>query len=143
LQRLLPLQVTRVESFSPTTIQAVVLDGARYTARHWREHVRADLTPVATFEDGGGAWYRHGRINYLTTWPDAALWSRILADLAEQAGLAPAPLPEGVRLSRRGDVVFAVNYAPEPREAPAPTGADFLLGERILPPAGVAAWREG
>jgi beta-galactosidase len=142
LQRLIPLQVVRVESFSPDVDLLVMLDGERYLARHWREHVRTDLTALAEFEDGGGAWYRQDRIHYLTTWPDQALLLHILTDLAEQAGLEAHALPEGVRISRRGDVVFAINYAPEPREAPAPEGADYLLGERTLPPAGVAIWRE-
>ncbi len=141
LQRLIPLQITRVESLSPNIALGVALDGHRYTAHHWREQVRTDLKPVATFEDGGGAWYQMGRINYLTCWPDASLLTRILTDLASKAGLDPAPMPEGVRLSRRGEVVFAINYAPEPREAPAPHDAHFVLGERTLPPAGVAAWR--
>ncbi len=142
LQRLIPLQVTRVESLGPGVPQGVVWAGERFTARHWREAVRTDLAPIATFEDGGGAWYGQGRINYLTTWPDEAFLCRILAELAAQAGLRPVPLPEGVRTSRRGDLTFAVNYAPDPREAPAPDSAEFLLGARTLPPAGVAAWRE-
>ncbi len=142
LHRLIPLRVTRVESFSPAIQPPVMLEGRRYAACHWREHVRTALEPLAEFEDGGGAWYGEGRVHYLTTWPDAVFLTRILTQLATQAGLEPTLLPEGVRLSRRGDLAFAVNYSPEPRTAPAREGADFLLGERALPPAGVAIWRE-
>ncbi len=141
LNRLIPLQVTRVESFRPTTSQTVRVEDARYSAHHWREHVRTALRPLATFEDGGGAWYGQGRIHYLTTWPDPDLFNRILIRLAEQAGLEPSLVPEGVRISRRGDLTFAINYSPEPRQAPAHDEAEFLLGERTLPPAGVAVWR--
>jgi beta-galactosidase len=141
LQRLIPLQVTRVESLPPTVGEPVILGGEHHTGRFWREHVHTDLDPVATFQGGTGAWYRQGRVNYLATWPDQALLLRILTDLAEAAGLRPVVLPEGVRVSRRGELVFAINYSPEPRSAPAPPDAAFLLGERLLPPAGVAVWR--
>jgi beta-galactosidase len=49
------------------------------------------------------------------------------------------PMPEGLRLSRRGSVVFAINYLSEPRHASAATNAIFLPGNRDVPPAGVAA----
>jgi beta-galactosidase len=142
LQRLIPLQVARAESLPPTVEEQVIDGGERYTGRVWREHVRTDLDPLATFQDGGGALYRRDRFHYLATWPDQAWLVRVLKDLAEAAGLQPVVLPEGVRVSRRGALVFAVNYAPEVRAAPAPPGAVFLLGEPTLPPAGVAIWRE-
>ena len=141
LHRLIPLQVTRVESVGPAVRYGVMLDGRRYEALHWREHVRTSLTPVAAFEDGCGAWYRHGRVNYLATWPDPALMIWVLTDLAMDAGVQLSPMPEGVRTSHRGDLVFAVNYAPEMRDAPAPSCVEFLLGARTLSPAGVAVWR--
>jgi beta-galactosidase len=67
----------------------------------------------------------------------------VLADAADRAGLATALLAEGVRVSRRGDLLLAVNYAPELRLAPAPDDAVFLVGGRELPPAGVSIWRPG
>ena len=143
LHRLIPLRVTRVESFSPAIAEGVLLDGVRYEAHHWREHVRTDLIPIARFEENGeGAWYAEDRVHYLTTWPAPALFEDILKRLLAQAGVSFAHVPEGVRVSRRGDLVFAVNYSPEPRAVPAPEGAVFRIGERILPPAGVAVWSE-
>jgi beta-galactosidase len=50
-------------------------------------------------------------------------------------------MPEGVRISRRGGLTFAINAAAEPQPAPAPDGAVFVIGGPDLPPAGVAAWR--
>jgi beta-galactosidase len=140
-QRLLPLQVTRVESLPPGITVDVAHDGKRFTASAWREFVRTDLTPVATFADGAGAWYRNGKIHYLAAWPDAALMRHTVEVVCAEAGVATHPLPEGVRLQKRGGLTFAVNYANEMRITPALITAEFVLGGAELPPAGVAAWR--
>jgi beta-galactosidase len=141
LQRLLPLQVTRVESLPPGATVAANIDGKRYTTSAWREFIRTGLAPVATFEDGGGFWYRKNNIHYLAAWPDLPLLEHVLKTLAMEAGVATSVLPEGVRLQTRGDVTFAINYAAEPREAPAPAGASFVIGQRSMPAASVSAWR--
>jgi beta-galactosidase len=57
-----------------------------------------------------------GAIRYLAGWPDAALWDRLVAELADAAGLSVERLPEGLRLRDAGSVRFAINYGPEPAE---------------------------
>jgi beta-galactosidase len=141
LQSRLPMKVTRVESLRPGGGPAVTLDGRTLPARLWRERVETDAEVLATFEDGGPAWVRSGRWNYLATWPEPALIDAVVGRLVAEAGLATTALEEGVRLRTRDGVAFAFNYAPEPRHAPAPAGARFLLGEAALPPGGVCAWR--
>ncbi|HYC05021.1 MAG TPA: beta-galactosidase [Azospirillaceae bacterium] len=142
LSRLIPLAVTRVESLRPDSDDAVLLNGERLGVERWREHVRTNLAPLAVHADGGGAWFRHGRVDYLACWPGSDLLDRVLRDKAAAAGLAVTEMPEGVRTRARGGLRFAVNYAPEPRPVPAPPGTRFLIGGPELPPAGVAAWRE-
>jgi beta-galactosidase len=141
LQRLLPLQVTRVESLPPGIAVDVAHGGKTFTAGAWREFVRTELTPVASFGDGAGAWYRNGKVHYLAAWPDAALMRHTMEAVCAEAGVATHPMPGGVRLQRRGGLTFAVNYANEMRITPALITADFVLGGAELPPAGVAAWR--
>ncbi|MDI9607041.1 MAG: Beta-galactosidase C-terminal domain, partial [Atribacterota bacterium] len=46
------------------------------------------------------------------------------------------------RLRRRGDLVFAFNFADQVSEVPAPATAHFLLGSREIQPGEVAIWRE-
>lgn len=142
LQALLPLQVTRVESMRPETVTDILLGEHKISGHVWREDIRSDMTPLARFSDGKGAWYQQGRFHYLAFWPDKESLSIVVNILASQAGLPVHPMPEGLRLSRRGSVVFAINYSSEPRHAPAATNAIFLLGNRDIPPAGVAAWSE-
>jgi beta-galactosidase len=142
LQALLPLQIVAVESLRPGITARVNIGEEEFSARSWRETVRTALTPLASFGDGGGAWYAQGGFHYLACWPDSHLLTRIVSALALQAGLAPQTLAEGVRLQRRGDVTFAINFSTDTHKTPAPADAVFVLGSRQLPPAGVAAWRE-
>ena len=143
LRSALPIRVTRVESLRNDVSLKVVVEGdpEPVPAKAWREFVDSSLVPLARFEDGGGAWYRHGHLDYLATWPQEALLRQVLVALAGRAGIACAPLAEGVRLRRRGGVTFAFNSAPQARDAPAPEDADFLLGGPVLAPGGVSAWR--
>jgi beta-galactosidase len=137
------LQVTRVESLAPGTPIEVIAGNTAFEAKAWRETIRSELEPVAGFTDGGGAWWRRGRIDYLATRPGEAFLDHVLSDAANRAGLATVSLPEGVRVRRRGGLAFAVNYAPETQATPAPIGAEYVLGGPQLPPASVAAWRDG
>lgn len=141
LQSLMPLRVVRVESLRPEDALPVAAGEQDFAGHSWREWIETDLDPLATFADGGGAWFRNGRIDYLASWPSEPLLRHVLQDIAERADLPVAALPEGVRTRRRGDLVFAINTAPEPRPTPAPAGADFRLGGPELQPGGVAAWR--
>lgn len=139
----LPIRVTRVESLWSDVRLGIAVggDSQAYSAKAWREFVDTPLVPLATFEDGGGAWYRNGYFDYLATWPEPAFLERVLIALAGRADIACVPLAEGLRLRRRGGMTFAFNSAPEAREAPAPELSDFALGGRVLVPGGVSAWR--
>jgi beta-galactosidase len=141
LQALIPLVVTRVESLR----DAVAMDGAGFAALRWVEHVDTQLTPQLRLADGRGVAYRHGGVTYLAAWLDDAGLQIVMRDAAQRAGVGICPLPEGLRLRRAGDLVFAFNYAPEPRclrtcFADAER-FDYLVGGPDLPPAGVAVWR--
>lgn len=143
LSALLPMRVLRVESLRPGTPLPVTTAAGVFAGDAWREEIETDALVLGQFDDGGPAWLRSCRCDYLACSPDAALLDVVLADAADRAGLAAALLAEGVRVSRRGDLVLAVNYAPELRLAPAPDDAVFLVGGRELPPAGVSIWRPG
>ncbi|HYP34047.1 MAG TPA: beta-galactosidase [Burkholderiaceae bacterium] len=136
------LRVRSVESLRPglsLRVSGAVLQGH---ARAWREHVdpAPDTDVLARFEDGGAAVLRRGRMRYLAATFDNDLLDAIVGAAARDAGLSPAPLPEGLRLRRRGRVQFAFHSGPGRARVPAPAGATWLLGGPDLDPAGVAAW---
>jgi len=141
LRSLLELRVPRVESLSPDQTEPLEWSGQRYAARLWREHLETPPgTAQARFGDGRPALVSQGRFHYLACVTEPSFLLDWFESLARRAGLAPLRLPEGVRLRRRGDLTFAFNSDPEPWHVPVP-GARFVLGEGVVPPQGVCAWR--
>ena len=80
-------------------------------------------------------------MHYLATLTDDAFLTDLFEALATAAGLAPMRLPESLRLCRRGDLVFALNYADTPQAAPVPEGAEFRLGGPVVGPRDLSVWR--
>ncbi|WP_321869286.1 beta-galactosidase [Paraburkholderia tropica] len=144
LQRVLPLQVLEAESLRPTLAPALSLGDVSGAALHWREHVRANegAQVDATFEDGWPALLSSGRVQYATAWLTHDLHRALLGAAARAAGLDTQTLPEGVRLARRGGLSFAFNFGEAQVRAPAPEGAQFVLGAPELARGDVCAWRD-
>ena len=136
------LRVRSVESLRPGLTLAIEGTGLQGHAHAWREHVELDAgtAALARFKDGGAAVTRRGRVRYLAATLEGALLDDVVAGAAADAGLAIARLPEGLRLRRHGRVQFAFHSGPGRVSVPAPAGTTWLLGERELGPAGVAAW---
>jgi beta-galactosidase len=142
LKRLIPLTIAASETFPAAHREIGKMN--EIAGRVWLDCVETDLKPLAETSDGKGLLYRSGRVLYLATVPDAAFLDALVIRLLEEAGVATATPPEGVRLRRIGDLQCAFNYAPEPVELDetiAPAGASFVLGDRRLAPAGVSIWR--
>ena len=138
LQAQLPIRVTQVASLRPglTYQVAGAVTGA---AERWREWVEGDVEVDARFADGMPALLRAGRASYLACWPDATLLSSVLDYAVRAAGLTAQVLPDGVRVRRRGNLTFAMNYGVSAWQGPE---ADYLLGSRNVLPQDVACWRE-
>ncbi|KHJ59148.1 hypothetical protein NCPPB3923_30935, partial [Burkholderia glumae] len=64
--------------------------------------------------DGHPAYLRHGVFHYFASLFDEAGTATLLARVAREAGLAPVPLGDAVRVSRRGGLTWVFNYGPEP-----------------------------
>ena len=140
LAALLPIKVNRVSSLRPGLEPEIAWGNRRFAARRWAEEVETALEPLARFDDGAPALVAKDGRHYLACWPDAAMLESVIDHLAGAAGLEAAALPDDLRLRRRGDLHFAINYGPDPVDAPAPEGAVFRLGQRRLAGHDVAAW---
>jgi beta-galactosidase len=142
MQEFLPLRVRRVDSLPSFAPQSVRWNGKLYAAETWVEQVTSDLEPVARFEDGQGALFRHGRFFYLAGLPD----DRWLGDLVKMAvteqQLPIVNLPEGVRSRRFGLLRCFFNYNPYPVQLSPGESFETLIGDLRLPPAGVLIGRE-
>ncbi|WP_231731208.1 MULTISPECIES: beta-galactosidase [Sphingomonas] len=137
LQHAIPISIPRVESLREGLVEA----GDGFAITRWFEHVESALAPEIALSDGRGIVYRSGAMRYLAGWPDAALLHRLIVTMAGEAGLAVADLPRDVRLRRAGELTFAFNYGPEVIDLAELTDRPLVIGEALLPPAGVAAWR--
>ncbi len=133
LQALFPGKVVRVESLRPGLIHP----GAGWEIAHWREDLETSSQLEICAEDGTPACWKHGQTRYLAAWPEPSLAAEVLRRAAGDAGLALHALPEGLRLRRAGNRIFAFNYAAQHTELPSSIQGSLVLGERRLPPAGV------
>jgi beta-galactosidase len=142
LRKLLPLRVMRVESLRPGWIEP-----GDFEVSKWLEHIETDLAPLAKTASGLGIWYRKGRFQYLGAWPSRDMLDAVIKSAAKRVGLACLDLPDEIRVRKRGEIAFAINYGAQPIDLssciPSAMAAAAILGGCILPPAGVAAWREG
>jgi beta-galactosidase len=141
----MPVRVGAVESLRPGLSMAVTaLSQQVGEGRQWRDIVQPlsdSVDVLASYADGAPAWLRNGRWFQQAGMVDTPLQQRWLAQAAQAAGLATQELPEGLRLRRRGALQFAIHRGPGEATVPAPADAQFLLGSRVLPAGGVAAWR--
>jgi beta-galactosidase len=86
--------------------------------------------------------FHSGIVTYCGVYAEVPFIDALAARLARQSHLPVAPLPPRVRLMHRGPWRILLNYQDTPFEAPVDVGTKFLVGQRIVEPAGVAVWRK-
>jgi beta-galactosidase len=141
VQSLIDIKVSRVESLRTGYIEPA----GDYQVTHWLEHIVSPLVPCVKTDNGHGIWYKNANCDYLACWPDAKLLQAVLTGRCAELGIAVFDLPAGLRVRRRGEVMFGINYDKEPIDLAdhidGVEAATFLIGGIKLAPAGVAAWR--
>ena len=143
LQEFLPLRVLRVDTLPSFAPQPVRWNGELYAAQVWIEQVASELEPVARFEEGRGALFRHDRFLYLAGLPDDRWLGELVKMAVAEQHLRGVTLPRGVRTRRCGSLRFFFNYNPYPVQLALPEGFDPFIGSTDLPPAGVLIGRVG
>ena len=83
----------------------------------------------------------HGR--YLTGWPDETLLKAIVGDAMAAADITTHGMPNYLRARRRGNYQIFTNYGPVAAQIPASITGQFCVGDRLVPPAGVAIMVSG
>ncbi len=110
-------------------------------AVRWRDALESNGAEVlASFENGSAAFTAAGNHHYLGCWPDAELLESVMAFATNKAGVATLELPEGVRIRRRGNLLFALNYGSAPWTLF--VAGEVVLGSRELKPQQVTILRE-
>ncbi|MEE4288499.1 MAG: beta-galactosidase [Erythrobacter sp.] len=136
LRNVLPITITRVESLRDG-IEEPCGPGA---ITRWREDVEGGLRPDLASGARGVLW-REGHLRYLAGWPDTALLGEVIERMAREAQVELIALPEGLRVRRTAGHVLAFNYSDSAINAAGLARGAPVIGDRVIGPAGFAAWR--
>lgn len=131
----------------------VSFDGTTYKWNNWGDMLVTDASTEVwgKFSDqfyAGKPTVIHrklgkGTVTYIgTDTDDGALEKDVLKKVMETAGVSVSELPEGVMVNWRDGFWIACNYSSSDVALKIPAGAKIIFGQRQLPPAGVAVWKE-
>ena len=104
----------------------------------WHERGTVKGVTEGQTKDGYPLLIHQKNSSYLTGWVDQKLFRLICAEQMKKAGLAVHDLPRYLRVRQRGDMLIFTNYGPTPTRIPQSFTGDLFLGDRDVPPAGVA-----
>jgi beta-galactosidase len=138
---LVDVKVRRVESLRPGVTLPV--EGAAGHLEGWREFLTLGEGVEAQLRSTDGEIVlAHGaRAFYLAGRPDDPLLEAVLRRVLACAGLAALDLPRDIRIRDNGATRFVFNYGDTIVDISSIIGdAPLYLGERRLPPCGVAAF---
>jgi beta-galactosidase len=140
VQSLLPLRVMAVDSMRPGASRDFQHAGKTYRLERWYEDLDTPLAPHIRCADGAGFWYSQGNHHYLNAHAGPEFLQIVLAKALAARGIAPSPQQPGLRLRRRGSLVFAFNFDPAPQTFVLP-GGQCLLGAERLAQGDYAVWQ--
>lgn len=141
LQSLIPLRVVAVDSIRADNRVPIAYGNNEYYARCWLEHIDTDLEAKAATADGTGVYFAAGACHYVGAVTSPDFLRQIILELCRRAGIDMSPVAGGLRLRRRGNLVFAFNYGPDSAALPAGAGK-LLLGSAPLARGEIAVWRD-
>ncbi|SMB81499.1 beta-galactosidase [Deinococcus hopiensis] len=119
LSGLVGARLLNYDSLRPGMAQRLTgLDGSPHEAARWAEGYRVQDGAVLSQYiggplDGQAAAVRRGNVTVIGAHSEG-LVREVLTALLEGVGLSPVFLPEGVRLSKRGDVTLVQNWTASP-----------------------------
>lgn len=131
LQKLLPLQVVAVDSMRRGATRSIADRSFSGSISRWYELTQSALCARLRCDDAMEFWFSQDQYHYLNGFPDQELLVSIVETVAGECQLATTRLPEGLRLRRRGSLLFAMNSSPEPRSYQPEVGKRLLGDERL------------
>ncbi len=146
LRALVDVRVVRVESLPDWHSEPVEYGGTPYEVAGWREVIESGESVVARFagsyRPGSPAIIENSRTTYLAALPRGDFLADVMSKAAARAGVPVQPTGDGLRLTSRGHVHFAFNFANSPATLPERAGRKFLIGGREVAPVDLAVWIE-
>jgi beta-galactosidase len=147
LQPILPIAVTRVESFgSHSILEDITGFKGKYNYTTWREHVdvlNPEVEILAKYSnDNKGSVYSYKKVEYFGFYPEREFITDYLSHVYQKSELVKNSLPRNVRISRMYGLVFCFNYNAKDIQTPAGSAAIFIVGGRTTPGYGLSIWKE-
>lgn len=135
IAHLIKVRVLEASSLRPG-LTAKVKGRVKGNAARWREKLEVQGCDVlAKFENGDAALTASGQLHYLACWPEETLLNAVVRLVASKAGLKIHDLPDGIRIRRRGKLLFVLNYGDTSWRIP--FAGKVVLGKRSVVPRGV------
>ena len=142
LQQLIPIRMLSVETLRADCTGGLSWNNQQYQSGSWREQLDAAETAVlARYEDNQPAIVTQDRFTYLGTLTDRDFLLDFFQQQCQQANIATYRFGPDIRVSRRGDLLFAFNYSDQPQKLPLDASAEPILGTATVEPFGVSVWR--
>ena len=142
LQSLLPVRVLSVETLRSDCTESLSWNGQIYESCRWREQLDAgDAEVIAQYHNGEPAIVKNGNITYLGTLTNSAFLVDFLQQQCQESKIETYRFGDDIRVSQRGNLLFAFNYSDQSYELPLTADTILLLGEKNLEPLEIAVWQ--
>ena len=142
LQQLIPIRILSVETLRADCMEGLCWNKQQYQSGSWCEQIEAGESEVlARYDNGEPAVVRQDRTTYIGTLTNREFLVDFFQQYCQQASIPTYRFGSDIRVSQRGDLMFAFNYSDQPQELPLDSGARLMLGSTRIEPHGVTVWR--
>ena len=142
LQQLIPFAYSRSRPCVPTVLKALSWNNQQYQSGSWREQLDAtESRDVVRYENGEPAVVAKNRFTYIGTLTNENFLLDFFQQHCQQANIQTYRFGEDIRVSQRGNLIFAFNYSDQSQELPLDSDTSLMLGSAHIEPHGVTVWR--
>jgi beta-galactosidase len=145
LQQLIPIRVLSVETLRADCHELLSWNNHIYESGIWREQLDVahsdQIEVIASYENGEAAIVRNERFTYMATLTNRAFLLDFFQQQCQQADIQTYRFGEDIRISQRGNLMFAFNYSQHQQVLPLDPDATVILGSTTIEPHGVTVWK--
>jgi beta-galactosidase len=145
LQQLIPIRVLSVETLRADCRESLSWNNHIYESGIWREQLdigHSDhLEVVASYENAEPAIVRNQRFTYMATLTNRAFLLDFFQQQCQQADIQTYRFGEDIRISQRGNLMFAFNYSQHQQVLTLDPNITVVLGNITIEPHGVTVWK--
>jgi beta-galactosidase len=142
LQKLIPIRVLSVETLRADCHEGLSWNNHQYQSGSWCEQLDAkDTEVVARYDNAEPAIVRQDRFTYIGTLTNKEFLRDFFQQQCLDAQIKIYHFGEDIRVSQRGNLLFAFNYSDQSQSLPLDPDAKLLLGNKTIEPHGVTVWQ--